>query len=166
MWAPVRRPRLEHPKRPVSGFACARTEVSGERLWGWARDRFGGAEAFFARFFVINYCPLVFMEGSGRNRTPDKLPAAERACVVEADRAVEFSPVKNAEGDSSPESARRDLSAQVRGWIEAAGIGGLPEGVMYAILLGNAATPHIDRWIQPRTYGTGTQAAIASCHKP
>ncbi len=32
--------------------------------------------------------------------------------------------------------------------------GGMPEGVMYAILLGNAASPLIDNWIQPRVYGT------------
>jgi len=32
--------------------------------------------------------------------------------------------------------------------------GGLPEGVMYAILLGNAISPQIDRIIQPRVYGT------------
>jgi len=37
--------------------------------------------------------------------------------------------------------------------------GGMPEGVMYAILLGNAATPHIDALIQPRVYGTGRRAA-------
>jgi electron transport complex protein RnfD len=32
--------------------------------------------------------------------------------------------------------------------------GGMPEGVMYAILIGNAISPHIDNWIQPRVYGT------------
>ncbi|NIV50151.1 MAG: RnfABCDGE type electron transport complex subunit D [Gammaproteobacteria bacterium] len=32
--------------------------------------------------------------------------------------------------------------------------GGMPEGVMYAILLGNAVSPHIDRWIRPRVFGT------------
>lgn len=32
--------------------------------------------------------------------------------------------------------------------------GGLPEGVMYAILLGNALTPQIDNFIRPRVYGT------------
>jgi electron transport complex protein RnfD len=32
--------------------------------------------------------------------------------------------------------------------------GGMPEGVMYAILIANAASPHIDQWIQPRVYGT------------
>src|SRR5512142_2172214 len=69
-------PPYPHPKRPVSGFACPRSEVSGGRLWGWVRDRFGTPERFFDRFFVMNYCPLVFMEASGANRTPDKLPRA------------------------------------------------------------------------------------------
>jgi electron transport complex protein RnfD len=32
--------------------------------------------------------------------------------------------------------------------------GGLPEGVMYAILLANAISPHIDKLIRPRVYGT------------
>ncbi len=105
-----------HPKRPVEGLACKRSEVSGRRLWGLFADRFGSAEAFFnavcgdtGRFaepqrrregasggvsggasggvsggvsggghLVVNYCPLVFMEASGRNFTPDKLPVAER----------------------------------------------------------------------------------------
>jgi single-strand selective monofunctional uracil DNA glycosylase len=75
----VERPAAEHPKRPVTGLACSRGEVSGRRLWGWARDRFGAPEAFFERFFVWNYCPLSFMEATGRNRTPDKLSADERA---------------------------------------------------------------------------------------
>lgn len=75
---PVGRPDNEHPKRPVKGFDCQRREVSGMRLWGWARERFGAPQQFFKHFFVINYCPLCFMEDSGRNRTPDKLPVAER----------------------------------------------------------------------------------------
>jgi len=74
----VRRPSPEHPKRPVEGFACGRSEVSGQRLWGAIADHYGAPERFFARHFVANYCPLVFMEASGRNRTPDKLPARER----------------------------------------------------------------------------------------
>jgi single-strand selective monofunctional uracil DNA glycosylase len=76
---PVGKPPVEHPRRPIAGFACHRSEVSGTRFWGWARDRFGSAERFFERVFVANWCPLVFMEESGRNRPPDKLPAAERA---------------------------------------------------------------------------------------
>ncbi len=87
--ASVGRPRAEHPKRPVLGFECERSEVSGSRLWGWAKDRFGSPEAFFERFFVLNYCPLVFLESSGRNRTPDKLPPDERAALMACcDRAL------------------------------------------------------------------------------
>jgi len=82
--AVVARPRREHPRRPVAGFQCARGEVSGQRLWGWARDAFGNPQQFFARFFVVNYCPLVFMEASGRNHTPDKLPRAESAALFDA----------------------------------------------------------------------------------
>jgi single-strand selective monofunctional uracil DNA glycosylase len=78
----VGKPADEHPKRPVAGFACGRAEVSGTRLWGWAQERFETPERFFARFLVLNYCPLVFLEESGRNRTPDKLPRAEREPLV------------------------------------------------------------------------------------
>jgi len=77
-------PKGQHPKRPVLGFDCGRSEVSGSRLWGWARDRFGTPDAFFARFFVLNYCPLCFMLDSCANLTPDKLAAAERQPLFEA----------------------------------------------------------------------------------
>jgi single-strand selective monofunctional uracil DNA glycosylase len=87
--ARVDAPPHRHPKRPVEGFACRRSEVSGRRVWGWARQRFGTPEAFFRRFFVANYCPLIFLEESGRNRTPDKLPKAEREPLfVVCDRAL------------------------------------------------------------------------------
>jgi single-strand selective monofunctional uracil DNA glycosylase len=87
--AEVKAPTAEHPKRRVQGFACARSEVSGSRLWGWAKSRFVTPERFFARFFVINYCPLAFLEESGRNRTPEKLVAAEREPLFDAcDRAL------------------------------------------------------------------------------
>lgn len=58
----------------------------------------------------------------------DALPEAERVCVVEADAALEFSPVKNAEGDESPQTARRDLMAVYRSWLDAAGLGDAVEG--------------------------------------
>ncbi len=91
----VEAPATQHPKRPINGFACTRSEVSGRRLWGWARDRFGTPDAFFRRFFVWNYCPLAFLEASGRNRTPDKLLPAERdrlyrACDQALARMVEY----------------------------------------------------------------------------
>ncbi|MBK1699635.1 uracil-DNA glycosylase family protein [Thiococcus pfennigii] len=87
--AAVGRPQREHPKRPVTGFACPRREVSGQRLWGWAQARFPTPERFFAQFFVANYCPLAFLEEGGRNRTPDALPKVEREPLFAAcDRAL------------------------------------------------------------------------------
>ena len=80
--APVSSPPDQHPKRPVLGFNCTRSEVSGSRLWGWAKERYKTPEHFFERFFVINYCPLLFLEDSGRNRTPDKLHAEERTALM------------------------------------------------------------------------------------
>ena len=86
---PVGKPGLEHPKRPIDGFGTKREEVSGQRFWGWARERFSTPARFFQRFYVANYCPLVFMEASGRNRTPDKLPAVEREPLfLSCDRAL------------------------------------------------------------------------------
>jgi single-strand selective monofunctional uracil DNA glycosylase len=78
--AEVQPPALENPWRPIEGFACTRSEVSGRRLWGLFRERFGSAESFFAEHFVANYCPLAFFE-RGRNLTPDKLPADEAAAL-------------------------------------------------------------------------------------
>lgn len=80
----VGQPAVVHPKRPVEGLACRRSEVSGARLWGAIAHRFGTPEAFFARNVVMNYCPLAFMEAGGRNRTPDQLPAAERQALYAA----------------------------------------------------------------------------------
>jgi single-strand selective monofunctional uracil DNA glycosylase len=58
--------------------------VSGKRLWSFAQARFGTPEKFFQHFFVVNYCPLAFMEASGANRTPDKLPKSEQAPLFRA----------------------------------------------------------------------------------
>jgi single-strand selective monofunctional uracil DNA glycosylase len=74
---------VQNLKRPIEGFACQRSEVSGRRLWGLFAQRFGTADAFFADHFVANYCPLAFFE-DGRNATPDKLPAKEQAPLLEA----------------------------------------------------------------------------------
>lgn len=91
----VGKPAHEHPRRPIEGLDCARSEVSGRRLWSWAADRFGAAESFFQSCFVVNYCPLLFMEESGRNRTPDKIPSAEMepvtvACDAHLGRVLEL----------------------------------------------------------------------------
>ncbi|MEO6601532.1 MAG: uracil-DNA glycosylase family protein [Polyangiaceae bacterium] len=74
----VGKPPREHSKRPITGFDCTRSEVSGSRLWGFAQQHFRTAAHFFEHFFVVNYCPLVFMDEGGKNLTPDKLPKAEQ----------------------------------------------------------------------------------------
>jgi single-strand selective monofunctional uracil DNA glycosylase len=85
--APVTPPAEQHPSRPVLGLDCPRIEVSGRRLWGLVRDRFGDAPAFFRDHFVANYCPLLFLEASGRNLTPDKLhPASRQELYAACDR--------------------------------------------------------------------------------
>ena len=76
--AEVGQPRDPHPKRPVQGLDCPRSEVSGQRLWGWVAERFGTPEAFLHQAFVLNHCPLLFLGSTGRNLTPDKLAAEER----------------------------------------------------------------------------------------
>lgn len=77
--APVGKPASEHPARPVQGFDCPRSEVSGHRLWGLFAARFGEPTRFFQDHFVLNYCPLLFLQVEGkrcRNLTPDKFPMA------------------------------------------------------------------------------------------
>ena len=59
---PVRRPKHQHPKRPIEGFDCKRSEV-GRRLWGWPNP----ASALPTRSSAIGSCscPVVFLEASG-----------------------------------------------------------------------------------------------------
>lgn len=82
--APIGKPENENPKRPIDGFACTRSEVSGRRLWGLMAERFGPAKNFFEEHIILNFCPLVFMEESGRNITPDKIATAEKNSLEEA----------------------------------------------------------------------------------
>lgn len=81
--APVGTPKKMHPKRPVLGFSCIKREVSGKRLWGWAQKTFQTPQRFFKRFFVANYCPLLFIEASGRNRTPDQIRSMEQKPLLQ-----------------------------------------------------------------------------------
>ncbi len=81
--ANVETPQKQHPKRPIQGFSCSRREISGSRLWGFIAEKFSKPELFFENFYVANYCPLVFLEEGGKNRTPDKLPIGERKKLYE-----------------------------------------------------------------------------------
>jgi single-strand selective monofunctional uracil DNA glycosylase len=97
---PVKKPDPEHPKRPVTGFDCERSEVSGRRLWGLFSGLFNSADHFFEDHFVANFCPLVWMKDTGANLTPDKLPRdcmepVEKACLAHLTRVIEIlRPVK------------------------------------------------------------------------
>ena len=51
----------------------------------------------------------------------DALPLAARSAIVETDRAVEFEPLKNASGDSSPESVRQAMTELFARWLEECG---------------------------------------------
>lgn len=82
--AEVGAPAACHPKRPVDGFGCKRSEVSGRRLWGLFAELYGTADRFFEEAYVANYCPLIWMSETGANITPAQLPAAQAALVDEA----------------------------------------------------------------------------------
>jgi single-strand selective monofunctional uracil DNA glycosylase len=91
---PVSTPANPHPKRPITGFACPKSEVSGRRLWGLFAEEFPNSSDFFQHHFVANYCPLVWMTASGANVTPDKIPIAEirpveEACIAHLRKVIE-----------------------------------------------------------------------------
>lgn len=89
--APIGAPKKQHPKYPVLGYDTPQSEVSGRRLWGLFKERYGDADTFFKSHFVVNYCPLLFIASatlkngkeSARNLTPDKLAASERKALYE-----------------------------------------------------------------------------------
>ena len=136
----VGRPATEHPRRPVEGFACERSEVSGRRLWGLMADRFATPERFFADHFVANYCPLVFMTGSGRNVTPDELPTAERRPLFAA--CDDF--LRSIVGELSPEyliGVGKFATERARAALDEAG--GRPE--VASVLHPSPASPAANR---------------------
>ena len=51
----------------------------------------------------------------------DAIPLAARSLVMETPRRAEFSPIKNAEGNDSPATARQDIEASFRRWMEGIG---------------------------------------------
>ena len=118
--ARVESPAAAHPKRPVQGYDCPRSEVSGRRLWTLFAKRFGAPEVFFAGHFVANYCPLAFMSATGSNVTPDKLDQTERARL----EAICDEHLRQVLGILQPEwLIGIGASARKRGELAAAGTG-------------------------------------------
>jgi single-strand selective monofunctional uracil DNA glycosylase len=127
----IERPKPEHPQRPVLGFDCPRSEVSGKRLWGLFAQRFGTAEVFFREHHVANYCPLVFMEESAKNVTPDKLSAAKQEVLFAAcDRHL-----------------RGMIEALSPEWV--VGVGAFAEERITASIAGMKSPPRIGRVLHP-----------------
>ncbi len=62
----------------------------------------------------------------------DALPFAQKTCCMEVTREDEFAPVKNKEGNDSPDTARAALTALHRRWLTRAGID-VPEGTRLEI---------------------------------
>ena len=75
-----------------------------------------------------------YVDGSGRRVEPDEpnavkfeafifdaLPMAERTMTLEVAREEQFSPIKNATGEDSPDTCRRDLTRLYAGWLESVG---------------------------------------------
>lgn len=91
----INQPDIIHPKRPIDGYDCIKSEVSGKRFWGMMADRFPDAHDFFDDAYVVNFCPLVWMTESGKNITPDKLPKAEmkpvyKICNAHIQTVIEY----------------------------------------------------------------------------
>jgi UDP-N-acetylglucosamine/UDP-N-acetylgalactosamine diphosphorylase len=59
----------------------------------------------------------------------DAIPLAPRSMVMETRRWEEFSPLKNADGEDSPATVRRDLEGLFRGWHERADLP-VPDGAL------------------------------------
>jgi len=78
----IGKPDKEHPKRKVQGFQCCRSEISGQRFWGFFRDLCLLPENFFKNCFVYSYCPLSFMHSSARNITPPELKSCDRQALT------------------------------------------------------------------------------------
>lgn len=81
--AVVGAPKKVCPQKPIQGLECTRSEVSGKRFWGLMQKHFAQPQHFFKKFMVLNYCPLLFLESSGRNLTPDKLNVHDRKRITE-----------------------------------------------------------------------------------
>lgn len=77
-------PANAHPKRPVVGLDLARQEISGQRLWSLMFDYYGDGQSVFSNIFVVNHCPLLLLGESGKNLTPDNLPASVMKPILDA----------------------------------------------------------------------------------
>ncbi|MBL7130849.1 MAG: UTP--glucose-1-phosphate uridylyltransferase [Candidatus Omnitrophica bacterium] len=57
----------------------------------------------------------------------DAIPLAKKTCCMEISREEEFAPVKNKQGDNSPETVRKIMSDIYKNWLKDAGIEATPQ---------------------------------------
>lgn len=69
----VSKPVIECPERNINGLLSKKTEPSGDRLWSFFSKECVSPETFFKHCFICNFCPVAFMEASGRNVTPEDI---------------------------------------------------------------------------------------------
>src|SRR4051812_15940741 len=55
--AAIESPTRTHPKRPITGFDCPRTEISGQRLWRRVAQTLGPADKVFPPHLLVDYLP-------------------------------------------------------------------------------------------------------------
>ncbi len=80
----ILQPGDTHHKRPIEGLGFKRQEISGTRLWRGLGEFLGAAEDIHRSVFLMNHCPLLFLEASGRNLTPDRLKGEAAAEMLSA----------------------------------------------------------------------------------
>jgi UDP-N-acetylglucosamine/UDP-N-acetylgalactosamine diphosphorylase len=123
--------------------AAQRDEQGEIRLWAGSTAIHVFSRAFLQRLadqrielpFHIARKQVSYLDDSGQVVAPTKenafkferfifdvLPLARKALVVEADRETEFNPLKNKEGECSPQDVRRSLMALHRSWLRRSGV--------------------------------------------
>jgi len=78
---------------------------------------------------------IPFIDSDGNSVTPtepngvkletfvfDALPLAEKSIILETIRSEEFAPVKNAQGDDSPQVTKQMMIERAANWLESAGV--------------------------------------------
>ncbi|XP_037782126.1 single-strand selective monofunctional uracil DNA glycosylase-like [Penaeus monodon] len=108
----VKRPEREHPKRPIQGLECTKSEVSGDRLWSLLKELSGSPDVLFKFLFLHNYCPLFFLKESAKNVTPPELKAFAKAGItnIEISLLMHPSPVNPAANKGWREIAIKQLT--------------------------------------------------------
>ncbi len=79
---------ITHPKRPIEGLLCERSEVSGRRLWSLIEKKFPLSKQFTPHLAIMNYCPVVFVDTgpTGKNIIPEKI---EKEVRVELEKVCD-----------------------------------------------------------------------------